>query len=228
MSRPLHGGRPAVALALGALLAALATLLAAAPAHPAGYRYWSFWVQQGDSWTYASQGPSTLHVDDGDVLGFRFSVSEDSADAAKPRAEAEFTAICGDTDRTAGTVRTAVVLDFGTAADAPPGEKPPKRRTACARVDEAATAGEALASVAKPLRYDSAALLCAIDGYPEKGCGEQVSGSDGTEDRSAGEAADAQDTDAGGAGTVGVAVGVGAVVVLAAAAVWHTRRRRQG
>ncbi|KIF03600.1 hypothetical protein PL81_23315, partial [Streptomyces sp. RSD-27] len=66
--------------------------------------------------------------------------------------------------------------DFGMPEDAPAGETPPQDapRTACAQVAPDATAAEALASVAKPLRYNGAALLCAISGYPKSGCGEPI------------------------------------------------------
>ncbi|MGC0377591.1 hypothetical protein RKD28_005107 [Streptomyces sp. SAI-229] len=157
-------------------LAALLPLLAGAGrAGAAGYRYWSFWEQDGTAWTYATQGPSLARPADGDVHGFRFSVSENSADATKPRGTADFDTICAKTPAADGRKRVALVIDFGTPADAPSGETPPAGRTACARVPEDATTAEALASVAEPLRYDTNALLCAIAGYPEKGCGEQVS-----------------------------------------------------
>ncbi|MFF4216383.1 SCO2322 family protein [Streptomyces nondiastaticus] len=208
-------------------------LLGTAPAHAAGYRYWSFWQGSGGSggqWAYATQGPGTARPGDGDVIGFRFAVSADSADAAKPRAAAGFGPVCDGTPAEDGAKRVAVVLDFGTPADAPDGETPPKARSACARVGEDATAGEALAAVAKPLRYDSSALLCAIGGYPRTGCGEQVSGAKkeaekGTESASPKPAADGGKEGDGGpsAGLIG---GVAAVVVLGAAAFWQARRRR--
>ncbi|CAM5476712.1 Secreted protein OS=Streptomyces griseomycini OX=66895 GN=FHS37_000552 PE=4 SV=1 [Streptomyces griseomycini] len=71
-------------------LAALLPLLAGAgQARATGYRYWSFWERDGGTWTYATQGPSLVRPADGAVQGFRFSVSEDSADAAKPRGSAD-------------------------------------------------------------------------------------------------------------------------------------------
>ncbi|PSJ24111.1 hypothetical protein B7P34_35155 [Streptosporangium nondiastaticum] len=201
-------------------------LLGTAPAHAAGYRYWSFWQGSGGQWAYATQGPGTARPGDGDVIGFRFAVSADSADAAKPRAAAGFGPVCDGTPAADGAKRVAVVLDFGTPADAPDGETPPKARSACARVGEDATAGEALAAVAKPLRYDSSALLCAIGGYPRTGCGEQVSGAEkGAESASPKPAADGGKKGDGGpsAGLIG---GVAAVVALGAAAFWQARRRR--
>ncbi|CAL9424187.1 hypothetical protein C1708_22940 [Streptomyces sp. DH-12] len=209
-------------------LAALLPLLAGAgQAQAAGYRYWSFWERDGSAWTYATVGPSLSRPADGDVQGFRFSVSEDSGDAAKPRGTADFDAICARTPAKDGTKRVALVLDFGTPADAPSGERPPAGRTACAQVPKDATAAEALASVAEPLRYDSNALLCAIAGYPAKGCGEQVAG-DGKEPAS-GTASGPEETSArddGGSGpSVGLIAGAAVVVVLGAAAVWQVRRR---
>ncbi|MFF1381039.1 SCO2322 family protein [Streptomyces sp. NPDC058308] len=212
-------------LLLGALLAALAGILLAVPAQAAGYRYWSFWDRDGGQWTYASQGPGTARPEDGAVQGFRFAVSEDSKDAAKPRGAADFEDICADTPAKDGRKRVALVVDFGTAGDAPGGETPPKPRTACAQVADDATSAEALASVAKPLRYDSKALLCAIDGYPKSGCGEQVAGDGGTRQDSASTADPGHDEDDGGP-SLGLIAGLAAVALLGGAAVWQARRRR--
>ncbi|MER6081834.1 SCO2322 family protein [Streptomyces sp. NPDC001833] len=197
------------------LLAALTLCATAAgPAAATGYRYWSFWERDGAHWTYATQGPSTAQPADGSVEGFRFAVSEDSADASRPRGTADFGTICADTPAVGGRKRVGLVVDFGTTADAPSGEQPPARRTACAVVSEDATTAEALATVAKPLRYDTNALLCAIGGYPSRGCGEKVTagaGAGGTP---------------GSGPSLGLAAGAGVVVLLAAGAFWQTRRRR--
>ncbi|MET8896826.1 SCO2322 family protein [Streptomyces albogriseolus] len=210
-------------------LAALLPLLAGTgQARAAGYRYWSFWERDGSAWTYATVGPSLARPADGDVQGFRFSVSEDSGDAAKPRGAAGFDAVCAKTPPKDGTKRVALVIDFGTPADAPSGEQPPAGRTACAQVAEDATTAEALASVAEPLRYDSDALLCAIAGYPAKGCGEQVAtGGEEPSPTGTAEATEAASTqDDGGSGpSVGLIAGAAVVVVLGAAAVWQVRRR---
>lgn len=210
-------GRAVIRLLPVLVLPLVAVLAGAAPAHAEGYRYWSFWQRGGDSggWTYAAQGPSAVRPGDGGMIGFRFAVSEDSRDAARPRGTARFDAVCdAETPAKGGTKRIAVVLDFGTAQDAPDGRTPPKSRTACARVGADATAGEALAAVAKPLRYNSSALLCAIAGYPKSGCGESVAPHQ-----------DSGDEDGGpSAGLIG---GAAAVAVLATAAAWQTRRRRR-
>ncbi|WP_326765402.1 SCO2322 family protein [Streptomyces sp. NBC_01591] len=220
------GRATALLVVLGAVLA----VLGAGPAQAAGYRYWSFWESSGSDWTYATQGPSLVRPDDGAVQGFRFSVSEDSQDSAKPRRAPEFTKICADTPAKDGTKRIALVIDPGTASDAPVGETPPALRTACAQVGPDASAAEALAAVAKPLRYSSDAMLCAITGYPDSGCGEQVSG-DGhgtpaaSESASAAPAESAASSGSGGP-SAGVLVGVGAVLLLGIAAVVQARRRR--
>ncbi|MFF0742575.1 SCO2322 family protein [Streptomyces sp. NPDC004111] len=217
-------------MGLGALLPAGA---AAAADQGSGYRYWSFWERDGGTWTYATQGAATTRPADGAVQGFRFAVSQDSQDAAKPRGEAGFEAICAKTPAQPGSKRLALVLDFGTPQDAPDGETPPAPRGVCARVGEDATTAEALAEVARPLRYNNAALLCAIAGYPRTGCADQVSGtsSQNAEPSAPAPTADSPSASAsqddGGTGpSAGVLVGLAAVLALGAAAVWQARRRR--
>ena len=206
--------------ATAVFLAALLPLLAGAgQAQAAGYRYWSFWERSGTAWTYATQGPSLARPADGDVQGFRFSVSENSADAVKPRGTADFDTICAKTPARDGEKRVALVLDFGTPADAPSGETPPAGRTACAQVPEDATTADALAAVAGPLRYDTNALLCAIADYPKKGCGEQISQKNPT----APPENNASPSDSGP--SVGLIAGIAVVAALATAAIWQARRR---
>ncbi|MFD3946360.1 SCO2322 family protein [Streptomyces sp. NPDC058579] len=220
---------------LGAAAGVVLTLAAtAAPAQAAGYRYWSYWESDGGkTWAYATQGPATARPSDGDAIGFRFAVSEDANDAAKPTTGPDFAGICGGTGEKAGTKRVAVVIDFGTAQDAPQGETPPEPpvKTGCAQVRTDATSAEALAAVAKPLRYDSAALLCGIAGYPAKGCGEQVaeekkpSGSPKASASATDSASPQADGDGTGGPSVGILVGGAAVLVLGGAALWKARRR---
>ncbi|ESP97170.1 hypothetical protein EES44_08405 [Streptomyces sp. ADI96-15] len=221
--------RAGFALLLGLMLA----VLVAAPAQAAGYRYWSFWEREGSTWSYATQGPAQLRPDDGSVQGFRFAVSAEADASAAPRSKAAFAEICEDTEERDGRKRIALVLDFGTTADAPEGERPPKARTACASVAEDASTADALAAVAPPLRYDSSAMLCAIDGYPETGCGEQVSGAREPSAQESSDAAspgseesDSGSASGGGGPSAGLLVGVGAVAVLGVAALWQSRRRR--
>ncbi|MFF8229814.1 SCO2322 family protein [Streptomyces caelestis] len=201
------------------LLASLLLCAGAGQAQAAGYRYWSFWDRDGDDWVYATQGPSTVRPSDGDVQGFRFAVSEDSAVAARPRGTADFKTICAKTPAQDGKKRVALLIDFGTTTDAPSVETPPAPRTACAQVSPDATTADALATVAKPLRYDTNALLCAISGYPEKGCGEQVAGKQRP-------SAQQKDTSDDGP-SLGLVAGITVVAVLGAAAIRQVRRRGQ-
>ncbi|MGX1253067.1 hypothetical protein RKD48_005578 [Streptomyces ambofaciens] len=203
------------------LLAAFLLIGTAGQAQAAGYRYWSFWDRDGGKWVYATQGPSLVRPSDGDVQGFRFAVSENSGDAAQPRGTADFASICAKTPAEDGSKRVALVLDFGTASDAPSGETPPAPRTACARVSPDATTADALAAVADPLRYNTNALLCAIAGYPKSGCGEQVSQK---QNSSATEAPKTAEDDDGP--SVGLYAGIAVVAALAGAATWQARRRR--
>lgn len=206
------------------VLAAFALIGTAGQAQAVGYRYWSFWDRDGGTWVYATQGPSLARPSDGDVQGFRFAVSADSQDAARPRGTADFASICAKTPAKEGTKRVALVLDFGTASDAPSGETPPAARTACAQVSPDATTADALAAVADPLRYDNSALLCAIAGYPKSGCGEQVAEQDPTATPTQRPAAgDANDDDGP---SVGLYAGIAVVAALAGAATWQARRRR--
>ncbi|MFJ5223674.1 SCO2322 family protein [Streptomyces sp. NPDC088400] len=228
---------PFVALSLVFSLVGLVLGLDAGSAQAAGYRYWSFWDGRDGQWAYASEGPATARPADGAVSGFRFSVSADSGDAARPRRTPVFGAVCANTPAQDGRKRIAVVIDSGTAADAPSREQPPALRAECARVGEDATAAEALAAVAKPLRYNGQALLCAISGYPASGCGEQVGEgereSDGKPTPQATPTLTPTPTPTtadGGSGSGGPSVsvfaGIAAVVALGAAGLWQARRRR--
>ncbi|MBT2458414.1 SCO2322 family protein [Streptomyces sp. ISL-86] len=230
-----------LALAFAVLLTTLLTT--ASPALAAGYRYWSFWDGAGGQWKYATQGPSTARPADGAVQGFRFAVSKDTAaEAAQPRAAADFEAVCSATAPAAGKKRVALVIDFGIPADSPSGEAPPQSapRTACAQLPPDGTAAEALAAVAKPLRYNSAALLCAVSAYPKQGCGEPIAEPDPTQSApseastsasastlaSTPASASEPDSEPDSGPSVGLLAGIAAVAALAAAALWQSRRRR--
>ncbi|WP_053171383.1 SCO2322 family protein [Streptomyces sp. SBT349] len=195
---------------------------------PGGYRYWSFWTwDEGEGrWSYATQGPGLLRPGDGDVLGFRFTASARSGDAEGPRGPADFAAVCGGEGTAGGDGgnRVALVIDFGTADDAPGGATPPERRAECAALPEGATAAEALAATAEPLRYNADALLCAIAGYPEAGCAESLAGGGpADEDGSAGDGSGGSD----GGATLAWAAGAGAVALLGGAAWARARARRR-
>ncbi|WP_368662679.1 SCO2322 family protein [Kitasatospora sp. NA04385] len=213
---------PLFPLAVLTLLAACAALLgpAAGTSAAAEYRYWSFWKGGTDGWAYQQVGPAGNVPADGAVDGWRFVLSPDGGqETPRPGPAPDFASVCRDTAPDGGHKRVAVVLDFGTAQDAPNGEQPPAARSVCASVPTAANSAEVLAAVAAPLRYDSGAMLCAIAGYPHAGCGEQVAAGGGS-------TAAAGGSDGDGGPSVGLFAGVGAVVLLGAGAVWQARRRR--
>lgn len=157
---------------LSTLLVAGFVGLGAGAAHAeTGYRYWSFWTVDANTWTYAQLGPASTTVADGDVHGWRFAISiSDGSLAPAPRTEPAqaFTAICGDTPQQAGSARVAVVLDAGTPEAAPTGQVPPTPRGACAVVADGSTGATALSSVAE-LRVESG-FVCGVDGYPQGEC----------------------------------------------------------
>lgn len=222
------------AAVLSALVVALGTAPGPATAESSGYRYWSFWVgeDQGE-WSYASQGPTGLRPADGEVVGFRFALSGSagaptSADSdARPREAADFDAVCPDRGDAEDEKRVALVIDPGTGRDAPAGERPPQPTTVCAQLPEDASAADALAQVAAPLRYNSSGLLCAINGYPSTGCGERTSGDSGSSEAT-GDSEDSQTAQDGGSGgtALPLVAGLGVVALLVAGTVWQTRRRR--
>lgn len=221
--------------AVPVLAALLLVTVGAGPAWAAEYRYWSFWTGDGaGGWRFATQGPSLLRPGDGTSIGFRFTISgESGADGQQhaPRDAADFDEVCGDTPAEPDRKRLALVVDFGTPGEAPEGQSPPRPRTVCAQVPRDASAAEALAATTKSLRYDSAALLCAIDGYPRSGCGDPVSGDAAREGGSdpGGDTETAGNQDDGGQGggpSLGLVAGLCAVVLLGGAALWRSRRRR--
>ncbi|MCL2551357.1 MAG: SCO2322 family protein [Actinomycetia bacterium] len=229
---------PAAVLAAATAAAFAVLLAAAAPAQATGYRYWSYWLRSGGTWTYAQTGPAMHTPADGDVEGWRFAVSRDAAaTAVQPRGAADFATICAGTPAAKGSKRVALVIDPGTAADAPGGETPPAPRTACARIPAGASSADAVAAVARPLRYDSSGILCAIAGYPRSGCGETVSGGKATAGGSTGSGggaatsgssttAAAPSSHHGGGPSAGLYAGIAAVAVVGGAAVWQARRRK--
>ena len=170
------------ALVAGAVVAVLGALLVpalSAPAHAADYyRYWAFYVLDGETWNYSNDGVAAV-PQDGSTIGFRYA-----APAAKtpnlPRAdpaETGFDTVCADTPAEDGRKRIAVLVDYGVSADAE-GQDIPDPIAGCAQVAPKATALQALTSVVEARTKDSGSLgqlLCGIDGYPADGCADVVS-----------------------------------------------------
>ena len=206
--------------------ATLALLIAAAPAAQAQaqtYRFWSYWTAEDGSWAYASSGPATHQPADGSVEGWRFTVSDGNSPGEQPRKAPSFDKVCAGTAPKSGTKRVAVVIDYGTANDAPTGTDPQPARTACAQVQAEATALQVLAAVAKH-QVDSSGLVCAIDGYPPGACGGQGAKAQPSDSPSAAP----QGGQSGGRLTaLGPALGGVTIAVIAIAAVVVALRRRR-
>jgi hypothetical protein len=156
-----------------AVLAGVGLLAGAAPAQAAtGYTFWGYYHLTGGGWTASMKGADGVVPPGGAVEGFRYATTTGSPDRP-PRATPSFADICAGTTAAPGQKRVGVVLDYGTAQDAPDGQAPPRAEAACAVVPAGASAQQALESV-RPLRIEDG-LVCAVAGYPASGCAQEVS-----------------------------------------------------
>jgi hypothetical protein len=163
--------RPLATAAALALLAVVGGGVGApGTANAASYRYWSFWVEAGDSWSYAQVGAGSTRPADGSVQGWRFAISAGAnTSTIPPRAAASFATICGADAAPDGRKRVALVVDFGTTADAPAGETPPRGiARVCVEAPASATGAAVLAQAFAVRSKDG--LVCGIDGYPRTEC----------------------------------------------------------
>jgi hypothetical protein len=173
----------ALAVAVLGVPVTLGLAVALAPAAEAStYRYWSYWWGERPgkpaAWQYASQGPATHSVGDTWVLGWRFATAPENG-ASAPRQSASFAALCPGLDTpVSGSVRVALVVDYGSSADAPPGQSPPTTSTVrveCLTLPTSprVTGSSVLAAAGVPVRSEGG-LVCALDGYPKGECAPLV------------------------------------------------------
>jgi hypothetical protein len=178
--------RTSAAVVLGVLTAAAATVvgIAAAPSADATtYRYWTYWSGErpgaASAWTFSSRGPATDVVKDGTVIGWRFAVTS-QAGTTKPRQSPALATTCPDlADPITGRTRVALVVDYGTESDAPPGQTPPLSgsvRVECLTFPSTArvTGVTVLDEAGIAVRTENG-LLCALDSYPRGECAPVVS-----------------------------------------------------
>lgn len=199
--------RPALVGVLAAIAALLLPAVWAAPAQAATYRYWTYWWGSGTGpahtgWMFAPQGPASHGVADTWVLGWRFATST-TRGGTPPRALPGYADLCPGTSPQQGSVRVALVIDYGTAADAPPGEQPPtttavRRECLVLPASPRPTGVTALADATPPVvvRTDGNGLICGLDGYPRTECAPVIPDPAPTPTRTATPA-----PTAGGAGT---------------------------
>ncbi len=164
-------------------LALVALLATAAPAQASTYRYWTYWWGAGSgssstAWTFAKVGPAGHAVGDTWVLGWRFATSRSTTGSARPRQSPDFATLCPHLAPVAGSVRVALVIDYGTAADAPPGQQPPMTtsvRVECVTIAGQPRGSDVLRDVSPPVSVRSEnGLICALDGYPRGECAPVV------------------------------------------------------
>lgn len=167
-------GRRLLASLFAGLLAALMVGLGAGAANAAtGYRYWNYFHVQNGQYTFAKTGAGDYTPKNGAVEAYRYGTSTTSK-GIPPRADLskyDFAAICKGTKAASGQKRVAVIIDYGTKADAPSGETPPAPRTACAAVPSNANGQQVLDAVAQVRQHP---YTCGIDGYPASGCSVTV------------------------------------------------------
>jgi len=161
----------ALAMCCGGLV--LTTAVLAAPAQASEFRYWTYWTSTTQDWAFSSLGPAFRPAEEGIIEGWRLAVT--GVDATKPpRVEVADTYVraCGDVMPKAGILRIAVVLDYGTSADAPADQPPPGLVIACAEVSEGSTGFDALKSITD-IRSERG-FVCGLSGYPATGCGRDA------------------------------------------------------
>lgn len=172
-------GSPLIPVTLLAVLLGLVAAVFAPAAHAteSAYRYWGFWTADANAnaWSYATQGPATMGVADGDIHGWRFGIARESdASAPEPGVAPQevWDRACADEPAASGSVRVAVILDFGIPEHAPPKETPPEMKLACAIVDDGANGAQVLTAIAD-IRTDTG-LICAFDEYPATECAPSI------------------------------------------------------
>ncbi|PHX66394.1 MAG: hypothetical protein CK518_04470 [Actinobacteria bacterium] len=158
-------------------LTVLATSILVAPSANAadkGWRYWGYFqaAPGKTAWTAAMTGP-TVDIADGAVEGWSFVFGSDDIPSLAPKVKPDFEKICGSTKADSDTKRIALVVDFGSTAWAPKGEKVAKTFTRCVRTAKTSQGIDVLGQVVK-IRAASSGLICGLNGFPAKECGVEI------------------------------------------------------
>lgn len=155
----------------------VSTQVIAIPSSPAatkGWRYWGYFQAAPGSttWKAAMTGP-TVDIEDGAVEGWSFVFSSDDVPSLPPTTKPSFKSICGKTKPDSDTKRIGLVIEFGSAAYAPKGEKVQKSIVRCVTTAKSSQGIDVLAQVVK-VRSASSGLICGFNGYPKKECGVEI------------------------------------------------------
>jgi len=139
-----------------------------------GWRYWGYFqaAPGSSTWKAAMTGP-TVDIEDGAVEGWSFVFSSDDVPSVAPKTKPSFSSICGKTKADSDTKRIALVIEFGSAAYAPKGEKVAKPIIRCVTTAKSSQGIDVLAQVIK-VRSASSGLICGLNGYPKKECGVEI------------------------------------------------------
>ena len=139
-----------------------------------GWRYWGYFqAAPGKTvWTAAMTGP-TVDIADGAVEGWSFVFGADDIPSLAPAVKPNFATICAGVKGDKDTKRIGLVIEYGSKAWAPKGEKPRKTITTCVRTAKTSQGIEVLGQVTK-IRAESSGLICGLGGYPAKECGVEI------------------------------------------------------
>jgi len=156
------------------LLASQLIPVASAGAADKGWRYWGYYqaAPGATKWTAAMTGP-TVDIEDGAVEGWSFVFSSEDIPSTPPSVKPNFASICGKTKADKDTKRIGLVIDFGSQAYAPKGEKVKKTITTCVRTAKTSQGIDVLGMAIK-VRAAKSGLICGLNGYPAKECGLEI------------------------------------------------------
>ena len=160
-----------------AVIAALfsQSLIPSAQAASKGWRYWGYYqaAAKSTTWKAAMTGP-TVDIADGSVEGWIFTFSSDDVPSTPPSVKPSFSKICGSTKAEPGLKRVGLVIDFGSKAYAPKGERVQKTIVRCVVTAKDSQGIDVLAQEINVRQADSG-LICGFNGYPARECGKEIS-----------------------------------------------------
>jgi len=225
-----------------------------APAAPAcgtstgagGYAYWSYWTARSESsWTYASQGPATRTLHDGDLEGWHFIIGTGTGNDFQPSIPPSGVSFAPAMSRTTTTTPVAPVATVAgesarppiagaTTIPPPPGATAAGRKpaTAASQIVASPSPGQPAVAVAttpavpSPSTTAPSSLADRTDAIPADPTGLPTTRP--TTNRSARiEAATVAIAPPESGGTSGVLLGLGGFGLAASAAVVVVNRRRR-
>ena len=152
----------------------LFSLSAVAGAQATAYRYWNFWTQDGDTWSYSPVGPASTNPAEGSAQAWRFDASSPSVAGLAPADSPTvvFERACAAVSPIKGSKRVAILIDSGDLELAPQGETPPAPVAYCAVGTLDANGYNLLKNIVE-LRTDNG-FICGISGYPVSECATPV------------------------------------------------------